>query len=76
MHCDNRPDADYGVQKGRGVSSAMVSVWGSSPAQRSFGLLRLLCRFGDLTTRGGFLFHAFDDAHRHRLTHVTDSKAP
>ena len=45
MHCDNRPDTDYVVQKGWGasVSSATVSVQGSSPAQRSFDLLSLLC---------------------------------
>lgn len=78
MHCDNRPDADYGVQKGRGasVSSAMVSVWGSSPAQCSFDLLSLLCGLGDLTTGGWFLFHTFNHSHCHGLTHVTDRKPP
>lgn len=78
MHCDNRPDADYGVQKvqGASVSSATGSVGGSSPAQRSFDLLRLLCGLGDLTAGGSFLFHAFNHAHRHGLTHVTDRKPP
>lgn len=76
MHCDNRPDADYGVQKvqGASVSSATVSVWGSSPAQRSFDLLRFLCGLGYLTTGRGFLFHTFNYPHCHSLTHVTDRK--
>lgn len=73
MHCDNRPDADYGVQK---VSSAMVSAWGKSPAQRSFDLLGFLCRLSNLTTGRGFLFHTFDHSHCHGLTHVTHRKPP
>lgn len=76
MHCDNGPDVYYGVQMEQDVcgSSASLNVWGSSPAQRSFGLLCLLCRFGDFTACRGFLFHTFYHSHRHRLTHVSDSK--
>lgn len=52
----------------------MVSIWGSSPAQRSFDLLGLLCRLGDLTTGGGFLFHTFYHSYCDGLTHVTHRK--
>lgn len=78
MHCDNRPDAERGVQRGRGVgaSPATPSVRGGGPAQRSFGLLSLLRRLGDLTAGRRFLLHAFDHAHRHRLAHVADGEAP
>lgn len=78
MHCDNRPNADYSVKEvqGVGVSSASVSIWASSPAQHSFDLLCLLSRLGDFPAGGGFLFHAFDHSHCHRLTHVSNRKPP
>ena len=78
MHCDNRPDFDYGVWegRGRGISATGASVGGGSPAQRSFGLLGLLGRLCDLAAGRGFLLHGFDHAHRYRLTHVAHRKAP
>lgn len=57
------------------VDSAVADSRGCSPAQYSFVLLGLLGRLGDLAWSRRLLLHSFNDAHCHRLTHVTYSKA-
>lgn len=43
--------------------------------ENSFLLLGLLCRLGDLSTRGGLLLDRLDDTDSYGLPHVTHSEA-